>query len=95
MHGLLLSRLLLVGPLALYAIAFLAAAAPLAAQGSDVGRVQGRITGTENERGLEGARVTLRRSTLVAVTDAKGNYVLPRVPVGTDRPFQNRKTASG
>jgi TonB-dependent receptor len=84
MHGLSLSRSLIVVPLALVAVALLAAAAPLGAQSPEAGRVQGRITGTESEHGLEGARVTLRRSTLVAVTDAKGYYVLPRVPTGTD-----------
>ncbi|HKU61104.1 MAG TPA: TonB-dependent receptor [Gemmatimonadales bacterium] len=82
MHALFLSRLLLVGPLALAAITLLTTVAPLMAQ--DAGRIQGRISGAENDRALEGARVTLRRSTLVAVTDAKGNYVLPRVPAGTD-----------
>ncbi|HKT60789.1 MAG TPA: TonB-dependent receptor [Gemmatimonadales bacterium] len=83
MHALSLFRSLLpLGPLALVAITLLVAAVPLAAQG--IGRVQGRVTESESDRGLEGARVTLRRSTLVAVTDAKGHYVLPRVPVGAD-----------
>jgi outer membrane receptor protein involved in Fe transport len=54
----------------------------LAAQGA--GRIHGRVTEEESGRPLDGARVQLRRSTLVAVTDSKGRYVLPRVPAGGD-----------
>ena len=61
MHGLLLSRLLLVGPLALAVIPLLAVAVPLRAQGPDVGRVQGRIIGTDTERGLGDSAAGLSR----------------------------------
>jgi hypothetical protein len=50
----------------------------------DYGRVEGLVRATDTGRGLEGARVSLRRSTLKAVTDATGRYRLPRVPAGTD-----------
>ena len=69
---------LLLGALA----GLLVPAGPLAAQGS--GRIHGRVTEEETGRPLDGARVQLQRSTLVAITDVNGRYVLPRVPAGSD-----------
>jgi TonB-dependent receptor len=60
----------------------LLSAGGLAAQ--SLGRVHGRVTEEETGRSLEGARVQLRRSTLIAISDAKGRYVLPRVPATSD-----------
>lgn len=75
------SRSLVVLLLGLIAAGLLAPR-PLTAQGS--GRVHGRVTEEETGRPLDGARVQLLRSTLVAVTDVNGRYVLPRVPAGSD-----------
>ena len=77
-----LFRSLIVGIVGLLAAAPFVPAGTLAAQG--VGRVHGRVTEEETGRPLDGARVQLRRSTLVAITDSKGRYVLPRVPAGAD-----------
>ena len=73
---------LVVALLGLVAAGMSIPAGPLAAQG--VGRIHGRVTEEETGRALDGARVQLRRSTLVAVTDSKGRFILPRVPAGTD-----------
>ena len=54
----------------------------LAAQGA--GRIHGRVTEEESGRGLDGARVQLRRSSLIATTDSRGRFVMPRVPTGMD-----------
>jgi TonB-dependent receptor len=75
-------RSLIVVVVGLLAAAPAVPAGTLAAQG--VGRVHGRVTEEETGRPLDGARVQLRRSTLVAITDSKGRYVLPRVPSGSD-----------
>ena len=56
--------------------------ADLRAQGT--GRIQGKITEAETGRPLDGARVQLRRSSLIAVTDHQGRYVIPRAPAGSD-----------
>ena len=76
------SRSLIVALLAVVATGLLAAVTPLAAQG--LGRVHGRVTEEESGRPLDGARIELRRSALVAITDSRGRYVLPRVPAGED-----------
>jgi TonB-dependent receptor len=73
---------LVVALLGLVAAGLLTPARPLAAQG--VGRIHGRVTEEETGRPLDGARVQLRRSTLVAITDSKGRFILPRVPAGSD-----------
>ncbi len=60
-------------------------AVPLdAVQAQGTGRIQGKVIETETDRPLGGARVQLRRSTLVAITDHRGSYVIPRAPAGTD-----------
>lgn len=63
-------------------LATLAWAAPAQAQGA--GRVQGKVTEEESGRPLEGARVRMGRSGLVAVTDQQGRFVIPRAPAGSD-----------
>lgn len=75
------SRSLAAGAFVLLAALF-TVAAPLAAQ--DAGRVQGRVLEAETNRPLEGARVRLHRSGLVAVTDQQGRFVIPRAPAGSD-----------
>ena len=76
------SRSLVVLLLGLVGAGLLVPAHMLEAQG--VGRIHGRVTEEETGRPLDGARVQLARSTLVAVTDVNGRYVLPRVPAGSD-----------
>src|SRR5262245_29618011 len=55
-------------------------AASLAAQ--EYGRVTGRVTSSESKQTLEGARVTVPGTSLSAITDASGHYLLARVPAG-------------
>lgn len=76
------SRSLIVWLLGVLAAGLVTPAGTVAAQG--VGRVHGRVTEEESGRPLDGARVQLRRSTRVAVTDVNGRYVLLRVPAGSD-----------
>ena len=76
------SRSLMLALLASVAAGLLTPVRQVAAQG--VGRIHGRVTEEESGRPLDGARVQLRRSTFVAITDSKGRYMLPRVPAGSD-----------
>src|SRR5690606_23912299 len=58
----------------------LATAWPAAAQ--EVGRLAGRVVEAESGRPLEGASVTVRGTSLATVTDARGQFIIPVVPVG-------------
>src|SRR5690606_36330128 len=58
----------------------LATASPAAAQ--EVGRLAGRVVEAESGRPLEGASVTVRGTSLVTMTKARGQFTLPVVPAG-------------
>jgi len=55
---------------------------PAAAQ-SDTGRVVGRVVDAETGRGLAGARVVVRGTTVGALAGVEGRFVLASVPAGT------------
>ena len=47
------------------------------------GRVAGRVLQTETGEGLTGAQVVVSGTSIGAVTDENGRYLLPRVPAGS------------
>ena len=47
------------------------------------GRVAGRVVQTETGAGLTGAQVVVSGTSIGAVTDENGRYLLPRVPAGS------------
>ena len=76
------SRPPVAGWLGLFASGLLFSADPVFAQGSS--HLSGKVVEAESGRPLDGARVHLRRAALVAITDAKGQFVFPRVRAGVD-----------
>jgi TonB-dependent receptor len=61
------------------------------------GRVAGRVVQTETGAGLTGAQVVVSGTSIGAVTDDNGRYLLPRVPAGSqtvEATFLGRSTGS-
>jgi TonB-dependent receptor len=75
-------RALMAGLLAVIGGCWLLAAPTVAAQGRS--HLSGRVFEEESGRPLDGARVTLRRAGLTAVTNAQGRFLFPRVSSGVD-----------